>query len=155
MLVMVITAPKRAAAVQTRSRAGSASALLSQRSSVASETPTSSATALSLVFSGGNSWATTLFLNCCPYRATSLFHCRPSGGFYPGDNYSDVGGNIPLGTCSFRSGGKRASYDNKGTDAGREQKFHNYVRSLTESRDSQQPVQAGHPPPSARRYRRS
>lgn len=37
---------KRAAAIQIRSCAGSASALFSQRSSVASETPTSSATAL-------------------------------------------------------------------------------------------------------------
>ncbi|RBD67021.1 hypothetical protein BRM52_01025, partial [Xanthomonas oryzae pv. oryzae] len=62
MLAVVSTASKRAAAVQTRSRCGSANAWLSQRSSVASDTPISRDSALADALSGGNNRATALSL---------------------------------------------------------------------------------------------
>jgi hypothetical protein len=66
MEAVVSTASKRAAAVQTCSRAGLASASLRQRSSVETPMPTSCATASSAALSGGSNRATALFLNVCP-----------------------------------------------------------------------------------------
>src|SRR5665647_927984 len=90
---VVITASSRAPAVQARPRAGLDCASSRHRSSVPTPTPTSRATTSTAALSGGNSLATALSLNACPYRATSGLRRRPLGyWFYRGDNYSDAGG---------------------------------------------------------------
>ena len=62
MAAVVITASRRAAAVQSRSRAGLASSSLRQRSSVSVLTPISRATTSSAALSGGSNRATALSL---------------------------------------------------------------------------------------------
>jgi hypothetical protein len=75
---VVNTASNRAATVQTRSRAGCASASLRQRSKVSAPMPISRATSSADALSGGSSIrATALFLNACPYLATLVLHRRP------------------------------------------------------------------------------
>ena len=86
---MASTAPKRAAAVQPRSRAGVASASARQRSSVAAETPSSRLTA-----SGGSSRATARSLKACPYLPNgSLLIALGFRQPYPGDNPPDAEGS--------------------------------------------------------------
>jgi len=77
MAAVVITASRRAAAVQSRSRAGLASSSLRQRSSVSVLTPISRATTSSAALSGGSNRATALSLKPCPYRANLFSHYRP------------------------------------------------------------------------------
>ena len=44
--------------------------------------------------------ATTLSLNCCPYRATLVFHRPLMFRSYPGGNFSDTGGSSVSLACS-------------------------------------------------------
>ena len=75
---VAITASKRAAAVQTRSRAGLDSASASHRSNVATDTPISWDNLEISALSGGSSRATARSLNSLLYRATVVPQC-PQG----------------------------------------------------------------------------
>lgn len=90
---VAITASSRATGVQPPLLRPDASASARQRSSVPADTPTSRATTSGSALSGGNSRATALSLNACPYRANVL-SSAPDRGFYRGDNYLDAGGTL-------------------------------------------------------------
>jgi hypothetical protein len=89
---VVITASRRAAAVQVRMPVGSESASDRQRSSVATPTPNSRETVSTGAPSGGNNRATARSLNSFPYLATWSPLVPPSLQLYRCDNYLDAGG---------------------------------------------------------------
>jgi len=87
-----ITVSRRAAAVQMRSRSGSARAAERQRSNVATDTPSSRDTAFTGALSGGNNRATARSLNACPYLAMEVPPCPSTVLSKRGDNYPDARG---------------------------------------------------------------
>src|ERR1019366_6432006 len=64
------------------------------RSSVPTPMPIPAETVSTGELCGGNKRATTLSLNCCPYRAMSVFQRPLRFGSYPGDNFFDTGGFV-------------------------------------------------------------
>ncbi|MCK9367679.1 MAG: N-6 DNA methylase [Metallibacterium scheffleri] len=75
----VITASRRASAVQDRAGATRHRTSSRQRANVHTPMPTSRATTSSAPLSGGSKRATARSLNRCPYRATSVLHRRLQG----------------------------------------------------------------------------